>query len=233
MNKYKILIISLFSAAILFISICVSINSNGFNPNSFKVPDVVEYLKQVKPFQIVSGSEKSYKFPDGSALTIKSIITPLGLHPSSKIVIHNSKAKNIASGANIFSQTNNDLGDNYYVADNRIIETFGSSVNSIDFKVWYESLLFKNTDGKTLGYGAYVYSIFPDVRQDGYTISKSNGKTEEQNNGSRYANIFRNFTIGFNVDGNACTNTWQMHIYWDSSRVSAAPLWSNFTNSKG
>lgn len=230
-------IIPLLSVAILILSIYLNVNSNKFNTNSFvsknvATPDVVEYLKQVKTIQIVSGSKKSYKFPDGSTLTLENTITPLGLHPSSKIVI-NPKTKNVVNEANIFSQTNNDLGDNYYIADNKIIETFGSSIDSIDFKVWYISLLFKDADGKTLGYGAYVYRIFPDVRQNGYTISKSNGKTEEQNNGSRYANIFRDFTIGFNIDGNACTNTWQMHIYWDSSRVRVAPLWSNFANLKG
>jgi hypothetical protein len=187
--------------------------------------DVNQYLHTHPAFKGGPNSHVVLKFPDGSVLEYGSTTTPnsSSIHPIA--VQLNPTNTAIFSSASIASSTTGG-----YTNDNYAGEIVGAYADTINFYVYYYSLLFEDAVGNPIGYGADIYNTWPDAAAEGVgSICDYNGDLNIQSNDTMNTSATTTYTVGFDISGVDNTNTWQLETYWDGSASTSSPFYDNFT----
>ncbi|MCL4493928.1 MAG: hypothetical protein M1294_03840 [Firmicutes bacterium] len=190
--------------------------------------DVNQYLHAHPVFKFGSNTHVFKRFPDGSTLEYGSTTrqNSSSSHPLS-LKTKPGEPLNTDTAALSSRITPTTTG---YTNDNYAGETIGAYVDTVNFYVYYYSLLFVNAVGNPVGYGADIYNTWPDAAASGVgAICDYNGDLNIQANSSMNTSATTTYTVGFNIDGVTNTNTWQLESYWNGSLSTSSPFHDNHT----
>lgn len=187
--------------------------------------DLSQWMKNHQKIILNPNSEKTISFPDGSSITFGSKITANSSDskPTIQELTNSSITSAIAKQSTLTPSYSGPYGSQYTSDNFAKFSQLGSELDSINYYVYYDSILFVDANGNPVGYGADIVKTYPDAATSSGLnpagVCNPISDTTNQND-SQYANATSTYTVG----SAGQTQTWQLETYWNSSVTNFQPL---------